>query len=164
VEERIESQENQRSLDEELLLIARLAKQRVEDENGCWNWTGARTADGYGVLWVSGPMYVHRLSATVFLGFDPGDERFVLHQCDNRRCFNPNHLSVGTHGDNMEDARRKGKMAKKLRAQDVIEIRRQLPSHTHRELAATYNVSPTTIGQIARGETWRHVTEPAPEG
>lgn len=52
-------------------------------------------------------------------------------------------------------------MGKKLRQEDVVEIKSMLrDSHTHAEIADRFQVSRTAIGQIARGETWKHVQEP----
>lgn len=34
---------------------------------------------------------------------------FVMHSCDRPKCCNPEHLSVGTHWDNMADMRAKGR-------------------------------------------------------
>jgi hypothetical protein len=149
-------------LDEDLLLIARLTARKSEDENGCWNWTGARTTGGYGHMSLHGILqYVHRLVAIVALGLDPESGLHVLHDCDNRACFNPNHLWLGTHADNIADAARKGRMGKKLRLEDVVEIKRMLRGgHTQGDVAKTFNVSKATIGQIARGETWQHISEP----
>jgi hypothetical protein len=148
-------------LDEDLLLIARLTARKTEDANGCWNWTGARTTGGYGHMWLHGALqYVHRLVAIVAHGLDPDSGLHVLHECDNRSCFNPDHLWLGTHADNIADATRKGRMGKKLRPEDVSEIKRLLRQrHTQREIAKRFSVSPTAIGQIARGETWNHVSE-----
>ena len=33
---------------------------------------------------------------------------YVLHDCDNPLCVNPNHLSLGTHGQNIIDAVTRG--------------------------------------------------------
>ena len=148
-------------LDEDLLLIASLTARKCEDENGCWNWTGARTTGGYGHMWLHGILqYVHRLVAIVALGLDPESGLHVLHDCDNRACFNPDHLWLGTHADNIADATRKGRMGKKLRLEDVVKIKRLLcQGHSQKEIATLFNVSTTAIGQIARGETWKHVSE-----
>lgn len=34
----------------------------------------------------------------------------VRHKCDNRRCINPDHLEIGTHKDNTQDARKRGRL------------------------------------------------------
>lgn len=33
----------------------------------------------------------------------------VRHKCDNRRCINPDHLEIGTHKDNAQDAHNMGR-------------------------------------------------------
>lgn len=37
------------------------------------------------------------------------DGMYVLHKCDSRMCCNPDHLFLGTHQDNMDDMKRKGR-------------------------------------------------------
>jgi hypothetical protein len=149
----------------DLLLSARLTARRAVDSNDCWIWTGAKTSKGYGHLWFEGRLeYVHRLSAILFLSFAKDSDLCVRHDCDVPSCFNPAHLRPGTKAENMEDAARKGRMAKKLTPQAVLEIRRRLKlGETQASVAEDYPVSKTTIGQIARGETWKHLPEPEPE-
>jgi hypothetical protein len=81
---------------------------------GCWNWTGGGSRgdrSGYGRIYYLGRrVKVHRLSAHFYLGFDLDSPLHVLHRCDNPRCFNPKHLFIGTHQDNMQDAKNKGRM------------------------------------------------------
>src|ERR1035437_2705237 len=82
----------------------------LDDKTGCWNWTAA-TSVGYGVMRYSGRNeYVHRIAAHVWLRYDFSDkEHEICHHCDNRRCFNPKHLFIGTRLDNVRDAVKKGR-------------------------------------------------------
>lgn len=44
----------------------------------------------------------------------------AMHSCDNPRCFNPDHLSLGTYLDNLEDAQRKGRRkVRTIRTHDI---------------------------------------------
>ena len=37
--------------------------------------------------------------------------KVVRHKCDNPRCINPDHLELGTQLDNVEDARKRGRVS-----------------------------------------------------
>lgn len=79
--------------------------------DGCWEWTGS-TSDGYGVIWHSEKrrqVGAHRLSWEIHHGPIP-DGAWVLHNCDNPSCVRPEHLFLGTPGDNVDDALGKGRM------------------------------------------------------
>jgi len=79
------------------------------DKNGCCNWIGSITNRGYGKFRV-GKISVgaHRVAWTLKNGPIP-DELLVLHKCDNPLCVNPDHLFVGTQGDNLVDMIHKGR-------------------------------------------------------
>lgn len=96
----------------------------VRKTDSCWLWTGGTTASGYGSFAVGGryggKMHAHRFAYQLANG-PIGGGLSVLHDCDKnypvsdtsyRRCVNPAHLKLGTHKDNMEDMKAKGRGTK----------------------------------------------------
>lgn len=80
-------------------------------EQGCWEWLGARGVKGYGNFDVSGKTFrAHRVSAMIHFGMF--DQRlFVLHHCDNPSCVRPGHLYLGDAVQNMRDRVARGRDA-----------------------------------------------------
>lgn len=135
--------------------------------NECWIWNGALVLGGYGTIRMAAPsrkmVNTHRAAYELTHGSIP-DGMVVMHSCDNRRCCNPAHLSLGTQLDNMADMHAKGRAAKgmshgmrKLTADDVREIRRRLPNETHVALAREFGVTHPTITKINLGQRWADV-------
>lgn len=148
----------------------------------CWPWRASVSRNGYGQIQdrESGRRRLaHQVVLEAKLGrpLSSGSGECALHRCDNRRCCNPAHLYVGTQADNMRDMLRRGRHrfgrlngervgTAKLSAAQVAIIRAILaagpPEGMKSALARLYGVSPTTIGRIADGTSWGHVTSPDP--
>lgn len=108
-------------------------KYKVNKETGCWEFSGCKTAAGYGRIRVKGVHWMaHRYALSKHLGRPIGEGLVVLHACDNPSCVNPAHLREGTQKENVEDCIVKGRAKKatgprsakpkKSRAEELREI------------------------------------------
>lgn len=95
---------------------------------------------------------------------------YVLHECDNSACVNPDHLYTGTAQQNMLDAigRKRLNPARgewsphaKLTEVKVLELREARANGEQvGALAKRYGVSKTVTSLIIRGLLWKHVGGP----
>ena len=140
-----------------------------DEVTGCWNWRRAKTKNGYGTTGTKNT-YVHRLAFELWKSDIPKGF-LVCHHCDNPKCFNPDHLFIGTHKDNCWDAIKKGRFTPGrypgavpfkrgtdngraiLNEQSVREIRASIA--TGRSLAKLYGVSPATIHLVKSRKSWK---------
>jgi len=81
----------------------------------CDEWEGYCNDSGYGMIWLgsetngTGKQYrSHRIVWQQTYGRIP-DGLVVRHRCDNPSCIRLEHLSVGTHADNVADKVRRGR-------------------------------------------------------
>jgi hypothetical protein len=88
---------------------------------------------------------------------------FVLHHCDNPPCINPEHLFLGTKGDNNIDRGVKGRGAPQNGEHNprarltIIQVDAIRADHRlQREIAVDYGVSQQQISKIKHGERWSH--------
>jgi hypothetical protein len=130
--------------------------------SGCHEWTGRLQPNGYGQIRANGKTsYAHRVAWE--LANKPIPEgAYVLHDCDNRRCVNPEHLRLGTFQDNMDDMTAKKRHAHgernghaRLSEQAVRDIRAS--EALQADLAARYGVSQSLVSMIRSGRIWKQV-------
>lgn len=95
---------------DKLKLAALLLGNSKLVESGCREWQRQVNEKGYGKVTrkTYGEVKAHRAAYRVFKGEIP-EGYVVMHSCDNPRCINPEHLSVGTLKDNTQDMMRKGR-------------------------------------------------------
>ena len=133
------------------------------DKSGyCWEWTGRRNKSGYGLTAIrGGSELAHRAYWQLVIGEVPAG-MYLLHSCDNKRCVNPAHLRVGTHAENMAEAKERNRMRPmrgsangmaKISYEIAEEIRRDETS-SNVSLAKKYGVSDVVISNVRLGKSW----------
>jgi len=83
-------------------LIDRLMSYIDIDDTGCWLWTASVTPAGYGRLNIDGRIEAaHRVMWVIWNDAAIPSDRELDHMCRVRRCVNPAHLDLVTHGENV---------------------------------------------------------------
>jgi hypothetical protein len=134
-------------------------------QDGCWEWLGGKDEKGYGrsKLWLDKPARAHRIMWELVTGMQPEKRQELLHSCDNRWCVNPQHLSAGTHAENMQQMVERGRSARgetnnsKLTEAQVLEIRDN-PAST-RKIALEHGVAHSVIWRIKAGQKWKYASK-----
>ena len=154
--------------------IKKFISQLSGKVEGCWEFNGYTNPNGYGVFSIKKQKYyAHRVAYALANNLDPKNlNGIVMHLCNNRKCCNPAHLSLGTNEQNLMYMRMCGRdrverdTSAKLDAEDVKAIRTRLEvfGHSQNSLAEKFNCSRRTIYDIANYRTWKHIdryTKPA---
>jgi len=145
------------------------------DKKGCHICTSHCTVRGYPQICVNGKrMYLHRFIYEQSFGKIPKGLE-VMHKCDNPTCINIEHLTLGTHQDNMDDKVIKNRQAKgdsltknrnhfkpkgiknpacKLKEDDVLNIR--IDTSSQIEIAKKYNISQSQVSAIKTNKSWKN--------
>jgi predicted XRE-type DNA-binding protein len=127
--------------------------------SGCMEWMGYLTQAGYGGMSIQiGPnkhtkTTAHRIAYQLHFGKIP-EGLDVMHSCDNRRCVNWEHLSLGTPKQNSEDMVRKGRQRKSQFSEaDLADIRNMRSrGMTQQEIANNYGVSRPLVSMLLSGK------------
>jgi hypothetical protein len=153
-----------------------ISKVQFAEGDACWTWKGAPGGFGYGGFWLgTRTIGAHRASWLFSRGALP--RLLVLHKCDNPACVRPDHLFIGTQGDNVRDCAAKGRIARGLRngrhtkpergprgekhgcalmTEYLVRELRQQPG-TLDQLAARFGISRSTVHAIKTRRLWRHI-------
>lgn len=130
-------------------------------QNECWNWKGYINERGYGMfnfgtnrkhpkIRRANRVVWELVNSEIPLGLE------VCHSCDNPSCVNPNHLFLGTHKENMNDAVLKERIKSKVNIEKVKEIRNRKKENQY-HLAKEYGISQGQISRIINKESWSYV-------
>jgi len=147
--------------------LTRLMAKTIK-QGDCLIWTGGTGDAGYGTFHYKGKnRSAHRVSFLLHKGEIP-DGMVVMHTCDNRRCINPAHLTLGTFKDNSDDMRQKGRDRKitgtehhnaKVSPEIAAEIRRRFVPYDRKNgsaaLAREFGLAQGPVHCIIRGVTWK---------
>lgn len=90
---------NKRRTIEEVIKV--ICEKSVETESGCYEWQGGCSWNGYGRIFINGKKrWVHIVVYEYYNG--PVSKGLELDhiKCDNRKCWNIEHLEPTTHREN----------------------------------------------------------------
>lgn len=141
------------------------SKVDKSDEDGCWVWTAAKNAHGYGLFrWQEKSSLATRVLWEHTFG-PISDGLYVCHHCDNPSCVRLDHLYMGTQLSNIGDCVARGRISKgehrpasKLTEENVREIRKLYASGMSKhKLAAQFGVVRKTILDCLSRKNWKGV-------
>lgn len=134
----------------------------------CLKWPFSTDDSGYGsIRYEDRTTSPHRLMCILAHGERPTADHEVAHNCGkgDEGCVNPKHLRWATHTENETDKLLHGTHQRgernhraKLSEDDVRDIRRLSGHLTRQEIANSYGVHRTTIGDIIRRKRWKWLT------
>ena len=159
----------------------RISNHIKKTKDGCWLWQGTKKADGCGVIvfqikGVRYQMLAHRVAYAAWEG-NVRQHLMIRHECNNRECVNPEHLSLGTAMDNNLDTSKAGRLARGVKHPRALanpamvrEIRRRakttkdeygntIKGESGRSIAKEFPLSEDAVRAIINRSTWKHVKE-----
>lgn len=124
----------------------------------CKIWTGPKFHDGYGQCykWYKGKLIV-RAHVWAWAKKNkrlPPKGMEVAHLCHVRSCYEPDHLELQTHQENLTS-----RQCGKLLEEEVLEIRKiyKEGAFTQEQLAKKFGVDRATVSYIVNRKSWKNV-------
>jgi len=133
--------------------------ERVTKTDTCWLWKSVCSAweeEEYGKMY---GCYAHRLALSYFLQRNIMPGTVVRHLCKTKNCVNPEHLTEGSHTENMRDKIRDGTSKYKRLSEDAVRAIRY-SDEPHRILSKRYTVALQAISDIQCKRRWKKIHGP----
>lgn len=143
-----------------------MSKVEFDTAGGCWLFNRFTDHDGYGMFHAGRECRAHRAAYALMIGEIPRG-LLVRHKCDVRACVNPDHLTLGTHADNMADMKARKRQSRKAAPVTPNRSNRLGPdkakavyqaSGSSYEIARLFGVTPSMVRRIRRNEAWADIT------
>lgn len=81
------------------------SKVDVNESTGCWEWSGSKGVDGYGLFAVQRrTKRAHRIAYQALVSDIP-DGKLCDHLCRVRNCVRPDHIELVSHRENVSRGR-----------------------------------------------------------
>jgi len=139
----------------------------LDDPTACWEYTGyynVKRRTPY-FSFQGQKVIPYRLVYELFTGIPIPEGKMILHSCDNRKCCNPKHMSLGDHQENIDDMKqreRHGLPHHTVRA--IRKVALDIPSMPHSAIATQFGTSRRNITAIVNHETYKHVEQEVEDG
>ena len=143
-------------------------RYEVDPDTGCFNWIQS-LCHGYpqAHIMINGVRKRcggHRLAWERVNGPIPEGDH-IRHDCDNRKCVNPDHLRTGNHQDNVDDMDKRKRANRgytskpRIKAKQVREIRFRLEvlEDTLVSVARDFEMSRMQIRRIRDRQAWARI-------
>lgn len=141
---------------------------KVNKIGQCHLWLGCIDTSGYGLFRVGRKLEKAHRFAWQQVNGPIENGLLVMHKCDNTKCVNIEHLSLGTYSDNNADRDLKGRFIPlqgikhgraKLENEDVRQIRIlwEQENLTIQQIANRFSIHPTTAHKVAVRKSWKHI-------
>jgi hypothetical protein len=138
-------------------------KVDIRQPDECWPWTAGTFQTGYGAFALGGregQMHpAHRVAVMLDQGLQsPTDINgdVVMHECHNRQCCNPRHLTPGSYAENNHGTIEAGNSGNKFSEAEIREIRRLSAETdlTQTEIGDRFGTDQTMVSAIVRREQY----------
>lgn len=150
-------------------VLERIQQNSITDAVGCMLWQGQKAEDGYAIISVRGiNIRGHRAAWACHNKQVIPDGMKVRHStlCVNKpTCVNPEHLSIGTHKQNMDDMDRDGTRLRGEKAGgathtelQIIKVILSKGIATQERRSHVLGVSRGTIEAVDKGKGWKHLS------